>query len=237
MRRSISCCRTSELIMFISLIRSLDGVFYASALLLLFLIHPAAGRNELGQLGVFSCIPPLLIAWAVWRMPARLPHLEKWPSAVTAVRCFSLALAGLYPFAVWSARVPQSGYLFVNALLAVGVGIGVLFHLNRIIQLLAIQVGDDSMAVEAQMTRFLVFWLSLVPFLAGCVVLLIHMEISGRPPRDAAQLVRGVCPSWALLILFFPVFFSLSVLMRGRSMLARCHERLGPRPGNGGDAA
>lgn len=212
--------------MFLRLIRALDAIVYAFGLLTVMLIFPSAGRNELGQFGLVLMIPALALAAAVWWLPETFHALEKWPGVVTGLRAAAIALAGLAPFALYWLRSPADPYLFVNALLC-GIALLALFQLlNSLVGQLAGLVGYTALEVEARLTGMLVFYLSLVPYLAFHVVIAVgvfwlHMQ----PQQVIARLAQEV-PNVVILTALFPPVLSVSVLVRARYMITRQYHQM-----------
>ncbi len=211
--------------MLLRVIRSLDGILYATLATVFVLVYPSIGRNELLYVDVACVLPMAALAWVCFRLPSRCQGIARWEFTVFRLRCLTVAMIGFAPGAIFGLRAPDNMYLFLNSIFASLAGVGLLFNVVLLATCLAVSYRDFGSERLGRVTQFIIFYLLLVPLL-GAVISLITFTFM----TSYAEAIEGfrrlwLRKPWILLVvhahvIIAIVFFGV-VVLRVRGLLVR----------------
>ncbi len=162
----------------LQIIRRLDSLLFIFAAIIIIIVHPSVGRNELGQFDIFCTIPHVFLGWVCYQFPLNFENIPHWKRTVFNLRFFAAALMIQSPFVVWWISIPNNVYLFVNAQLAICCGISFLLYLTKLILELANHYGEKSLAVKAKIAKTIIFYFMLIPFVSFMFSLVLDYYIA-----------------------------------------------------------
>ncbi len=203
----------------VAILRNLDGILYAGIVLLLLLPYNHVGYNEFNNPRMILLAPIIALCWFSLRLPADLDTLGKWRVKILQCRRFTYALMGLSPFPIWWAAIPNNAYLFVNLVAAALAGFGWFYQLYDCMLELAIYNGYRSLERQIRILKWLLFYVTIVPFLSLSLMIFMDSYIySSYDFVDILTLVK-IIPAWMLAVYFFPLLYGMWLIIRLRRML------------------
>ncbi len=209
----------------LQIIRSLDSLLFTFAVIVLIIIHPSIGKNELGQLDIFCIVPCSFIGWVCYQFPPKFKNITQWGPTVFNLRFVAVTLIFLSPFVFWWVLTPNNVYFFINTQLAICSGIAFLLFLTKIILELARVTDAKSLVIEAKIVKTVIFYFSLVPFISFTVSLVLDDYIAAINTYNDFYFIFTQFSHWFQWIFTLPIIICMHLIFRMRVILTNNYSK------------
>ncbi len=209
----------------LQIIRRLDSLLFVFAAIIIIIVHPSIGRNELGQFDIFCMVPCIFLGWLCYQIPLNFENIPQWKLTVFSLRFFAVTLMIQSPFVVWWIPMPNNVYFFINAQIALCCGISFLFYLTKLVLELAKHTDAKSLAIEAKIAKTIIFYFILIPFISFMFSLILDYYTTAINTYNDFYFIFTQFPHWFRWMFIIPLLICMNLIFRIRIILTDKNSR------------
>ena len=205
----------------VKLVRPLDGIAYALASTLFFLVHPGLRTTPLGELSNLYVLPFACVVLSVFFLPGRVGRSVAYESIRWRLRLAGLAALGLCPFVAWWLRARLDMYLMAVAALGLLAAIWFLQELAALLCVLTELGGDEMLRRRAGIARLLLMFVLMAPVIAIAVTFAAALAVNPAAGIFDVKRWWRVIPVGLQVAMLLPIVETWVILWLTRRLVAR----------------